>query len=74
MNTSNVKKIPETEIRHRHLKKWTPAWIVQTRHGTNRIHPQRSNRENQVFLYFIPYFQWREIVRDYQFKSLGKSP
>jgi hypothetical protein len=30
--------------------------------------------ENEVFLYFISYFQWREIVRDYQFESIGKSP
>jgi hypothetical protein len=30
--------------------------------------------ENEVFLYFITYFQYREIVRDYQIESIGKSP
>jgi hypothetical protein len=29
--------------------------------------------ENQVFLCFILSFQWREIVRDYQFELIGKS-
>jgi type IV secretory pathway VirB10-like protein len=29
--------------------------------------------EKQVFLCFIPSFQWREIVRDSQFESIGKS-
>jgi hypothetical protein len=29
--------------------------------------------KNQVFLYFMPYFQLREIVRHYQFESIRKS-
>jgi hypothetical protein len=42
------------------------------RGGSNGSIVNDETWQNQVFLYFITAFQWREIVRDYQFESLGK--